>query len=320
MDKFPDIFEKIYEKIKDFITTKNLDECEANKKIIYINNRVIDSLLDDSEYTLTELCEGRYIDGNFKRSGHLFYPYANLLDFIATLITNNVYFDGNYFLDDIYCIDYVGVNKEICIKIFNLLNDNYLIRNYDFIYRSYFCVEILEIIEKYITIDYDRLIKKLFKYGRKFINEYNYCLNKQHDLSCVNIDDMVTNTDSIKHDSINILIEKGLNMRIINCNSQQQIININDIVNIINSMQIKYINIIDRINLTNRQFAIFLLKVDVDKLDLLLSDNKIIVCDHEQQFKELKSDREKLCEKYNVNTFTVFTSLAQSQLQPYYVD
>ena len=60
------------------------------------------------------------------------------MEFINARLINNVYVNGDFFLENIYYID---------------LNNNYLIQKYDFIYCSYFSVEILEVVGKYI-IDY----------------------------------------------------------------------------------------------------------------------------------------------------------------------
>lgn len=309
------IFETVCERIEGALTRDNLDECKTNKKIIYINGAIIDRLLCDNGHTLTELCNSGYIDGNFRNTlCGSFFPYPNLLKFIDILLANNVYVNGDFFLEHIFYVEYYGDIKKTCLEIFHLLNDNYLIQTYDFVYCSYFCVEMLEIIEKNVEIDYNRLFIKLFK-SDKFINEYNYCLNKLDDLSCVDIGDIIANTNYIKYYSINILIEKGLNIRVIDPNYNGQFVNTDNLVDIINTMQIKYISIIDSIYLTAHQFAIFSLKVNIDKLDLFLSDNKII---RDRQPKIFKSEREKLFEKYDIDTYGMLTSLAQLHTQPYY--
>lgn len=310
------LFESVCKRIKSNITKEKLHQCKEKKKIIYIDDTIIKKLIYHDGHILIELCNNGYIDGNFKNTiEDKFYSCYNLLIFIKILLDNRVSVDGNFFLDNISYPKYhnidIDIDKKSWIEIFCLLNDHHLIQNYDFIYCSYFCVDVLEIIEKNIVVDYIKLFGPTFRSGYdKFIDQHNYCLNKLYDLSDVNLDDIIINTIAIKYDSINILIEKRLNIHTIDC--RKPLLDVDTFVNIVNVMQNNHISMIDKIYLTNEQFAIFLLKVNTDKLDLLLSDNKFIVCDcnYKQQFEELKSDREKLFEKYNINTYAMLTSLA----------
>jgi hypothetical protein len=295
MNKFA--FEKICQDLGRSLTKNIIGEYKKNKKINYINNSVVDALMNSKEETIVTLCKDGYIDGNFVIENLV--ASGNLLNFIFMLYDNAIQFDGDLIIDNTL----MQCNKIYYVSIFNFLYEKKLIHNYEFIYKSVPPpIEILKIVDNVIMIDYNRIFRSSFRnIIPRYHVEYNYILDKISDVSDINVNDII-NIYDFDSSLINILIEKGLNINIIKSRSYYR-----GIYCLINDINDDYIGYIDEIHISTSEYVSILLKVGVNKLDLLLSSVKIIINDSLSYV--MPCDRKYLFEKYNIDTNDIIMSM-----------